>query len=280
MTYEEYLKELPFLQERVLEIIRKYNNSEAHERLKQRTNALTAKMKYCSGADIHRGVLNPNYLEDWKVGGMHRGRFISCYRGGKYAYRYRFDAEDALICADYKDNEYENSEYIIYDNDLCWGLEYWHNSETNKYILQHLYCTKIQSGRVVWDMVLILWINIESRVWVFDYKDDIPVTVTERIDRDFIPDFLLLEKVPEYLSSFYDSVKKSWRQEDHTLYSNADGQIECFSTIEQSTGHYREYPPFYMPKPLDATAWRNTYGLNRCGAASEIDLILSEDYAT
>lgn len=53
MTYEEYLKELPFLQERVLEIIRKYNNSEAHERLKQRTNALTAKMKYCSGADIH-----------------------------------------------------------------------------------------------------------------------------------------------------------------------------------------------------------------------------------
>lgn len=256
MTFKEYSELLPMLRKRLDALISEYNNSKAYETFLSNTIEQAAYLKYCRGGSmLHRGILCPNFFEDWITGKMSRGRYVNNCRSESNLFKYYYDEHDALICVKVNAKFPDLFEFLLYDDNVCWGLQYYPNADGYERRLSYVYCTIIKSGRVELDMYFVCSGTAkrtisQSQVWLFDYLEDAPVSATMRWDL--------------FAVSYPDGIRDSSFQDEYSLHRNASGQIDGYSYISYHNSNTWSYPLSYPPEPLDQSAWQNVYGMARC----------------
>lgn len=123
MVYDEFVEELPRLKQRAVEILREHNNKKSFDNFYNCMKENTAYMKYCRGGEeLHRGILCPNFFQDWITGGMRRGRYVKSLRMGHNAFKYHFDNSDSLICVEVNSSIPDIFEFQFYERNICWGI--------------------------------------------------------------------------------------------------------------------------------------------------------------
>ena len=256
MVYDEFVEELPRLKQRAVEILREHNNKKSFDNFYNCMKENTAYMKYCRGGEeLHRGILCPNFFQDWITGGMRRGRYVKSLRTGHNAFKYHFDNSDSLICVEVNSSIPDIFEFQFYEGNICWGIQYGTELVAGKQWIAYIYCTMINAGRVEMDLLFMCTRTDQNKIiktsaWLFDYRNNVPISITKRIDGFDV--------------NLPGGVRYTFSQEDYTLYTNAEGEVESYSYISYCDFLTREYPPFSPPKPLKKDSWQNVYGMVKC----------------
>ena len=80
------------------------------------------------GACMHRGYYCPSIVMDIIVGNINRGRLIKRLKTQKINYTYGFDDLDRIVTIIQHTEVGAFFEYIIYDGDVQYGVQYHHHS--------------------------------------------------------------------------------------------------------------------------------------------------------
>ena len=86
------------------------------------------------GGVMHRGYYCPSLVMDIAIGNVNRGRLIKRLRTQKITYTYGFDALDRLVTVVEHTEEGDFFEYIIYEGNVQYGVQFHHHSWSGEYL--------------------------------------------------------------------------------------------------------------------------------------------------
>ena len=86
------------------------------------------------GGVMHRGYYCPSLVMDIAIGNVNRGRLIKRLRTQKITYTYGFDSLDRLVTVVNHTEVGDFFEYIIYEGNVQYGVQFHHNSWSGEYL--------------------------------------------------------------------------------------------------------------------------------------------------
>ena len=128
------------------EVCEKFNEimsfleKDSYESVFHQIEKTVVRKEQATGGNIHRGYYCPSLVQDIAIGNVRRGRLIKRLRTQTIDYTYGFDSLDRLVTVVHHTEVGDFFEYIIYDGDVQYGVEYHHTSWAGEYLNQISKC--------------------------------------------------------------------------------------------------------------------------------------------
>ena len=140
MTYEEVCRNF----NEIMSVVEKDHYGNVFNQIEK---TVVRKEQATGGGVMHRGYYCPSIVMDIAIGNCNRGRLIKRLRTQKITYTYGFDDLDRLVTVVNHTEVGDFFEYIIYDGDVRYGVQFHHHSWSGEYLYEISKCC-YEDGRL------------------------------------------------------------------------------------------------------------------------------------